>query len=226
MDMETERALTCMIAVVSNMSCVPLAVSCTRRGLPYETIVGTCCALCSLMYHVGEIYPNHPLYMASGLTAGQWHRLDNVFSILSFSALLFFLMDIRSTKIAESLRWMSVAMTLYCQEKAPWDIAYTAMPISVPLVMLVGHCVHQKVTTGRAPQFLASRQFAMGMGSMVIAIVCFVRGLDDHNDWLRMWHGMWHLWVGVGFYHLFHARAVGPKVHQSPAHMSLPYKYS
>ena len=42
---------------------------------------------------VGEIYQHQYWYTLGGLNAGQWHRLDNVFTIVCFSALCFYFME-------------------------------------------------------------------------------------------------------------------------------------
>lgn len=43
--------------------------------------------------YVGEIYQHLPWYKMFGLNSGQWHRLDNIFTIVCFSALCFYFME-------------------------------------------------------------------------------------------------------------------------------------
>ena len=31
----------------------------------------------------------------------------------------------------------------------------------------------------------------------------FVRGLDDLNDYIRIYHTLWHLFIGIAFYYLW-----------------------
>jgi len=206
---DTERAVRALLAVLTNFSCIPLAVSTSSRGFVYEPIIGLSCAFTSIMYHVGELYEHNPLYQAFGLTSGQWHRLDNVFSISSFNALLFYFMEIKSERVNEALRWLSFIFTLYCQEKAPWDINYTALPILVPLIILIGKYVY----TRTRPEWIFGFHFAIGMLVLVFAIYFFVKGLDDANDWYRINHCMWHFFIGFAFYFLFHSR---DKLHRKP----------
>ena len=36
---------------------------------------------------------------------------------------------------------------------------------------------------------------------MLLAGACFVKGLDERQDYLRLWHGLWHCFVGLsGFF--------------------------
>ena len=38
---------------------------------------------------------------------------------------------------------------------------------------------------------------------MLIALCFFYKGLDDLNDYLRIWHALWHFFIGItSFYFL------------------------
>ena len=43
-------------------------------------------------------------------------------------------------------------------------------------------------------------QFRTAIAGLCLALVCFVKGLDDHNDYLRLWHGCWHAFGAVFSY--------------------------
>ena len=36
----------------------------------------------------------------------------------------------------------------------------------------------------------------------LVGVLCFVKGLDDKHDELRMWHGLWHFFAGLAAYFL------------------------
>jgi len=42
-----------------------------------------------------------------------------------------------------------------------------------------------------------------GLILFFIGIFAFYKGLDEYNDYLRIWHGIWHLAIGTSFFHLF-----------------------
>jgi len=198
----TEKVLQALIAFSTNLSCLPLGYYCIKRGSAYEAIVGTACAISSMMYHVGEVFEHTAWFQMTGLTSGQWHRLDNVFTILTFQALMFFLMDHNHPQVIDFLRWSFLVFTLYCQEKAPWEIFYTILPIVSSLILLIAHHAYKR----KVPEWLKTRHFAYGIGLIVVAAVFFVRGLDDDNDYLRLNHGIWHFCVGIAFYFIFLSR--------------------
>ena len=31
----------------------------------------------------------------------------------------------------------------------------------------------------------------------------FIRGLDDLNDYIRIYHTLWHIFIGIAFYYLW-----------------------
>ncbi|EGC32626.1 hypothetical protein DICPUDRAFT_38112 [Dictyostelium purpureum] len=195
----TEKVLQAFIAFSTNLSCIPVVWHCIKRGSAYEGIIGIACAVSSMMYHVGEVFENTWWFKLSGMTSGQWHRLDNIFTILTFQALTFFLMDIQNQQVADALRWTFLVFTLYCQERAPWEIIFTVIPIVSTLVLLIiRHVLKQKV-----PEWIKTKHFLYGIGFFFVAAFFFVRGLDDDNDYLRINHGIWHFFIGVAFYFIF-----------------------
>ena len=37
---------------------------------------------------------------------------------------------------------------------------------------------------------------------MCISLIFFYKGLDDLNDYLRIWHGLWHVFIGLTSFYL------------------------
>eukprot|EP01132_Coremiostelium_polycephalum_P004767 gene4767-5947_t len=202
MDVGTEKVLQAIIAVTTNLSCIPLGLLCIKRGNAYEAIIGTACAISSMMYHVGEVFERSELFQLTGLTSGQWHRLDNIFTILVFQALMLFMMDTSHPQVVDLIRWLLLVLTLYCQERAPWQIFFTALPIGVSLLMMVGHYVYIR----KVPDWIKTKHFLYGLLCLMVAVFFFIRGLDDDNDYLRINHGIWHLFIGFSFYFIFLSR--------------------
>ena len=38
---------------------------------------------------------------------------------------------------------------------------------------------------------------------MAVGIIGFAKGLDDENDYLRLWHGLWHCFGSVAYFYLW-----------------------
>ncbi len=39
--------------------------------------------------------------------------------------------------------------------------------------------------------------FGGGVLALAAAVFCFYKGLDDRRDYLRLWHGGWHVAAGT-----------------------------
>jgi len=134
----------------------------------------------SFMYHVCDSIDG-PLW----LTEGQWHRLDNIGSIMSFVMWIIHLMDLRHHPVFERyLQYFFFAMVLAFQEKNPWDERNTVIPVAVCFAfLLVSFVVHRRV-----PKYEV-QPFRRGLLLLFCGIGCFVRGLDDDSDPFRFFHG-------------------------------------
>jgi hypothetical protein len=145
----SEAFLQSLTVVITNGFVFPLIFECIRTENYTESVVGFMTFLTSTLYHLCEAL-NIRIW---GMNAGNWHRLDNVFMILSTQGLLFwifFATDIKQTalwdrpltryqdhskhfaheqRVLNLFRWVSLAFTLTCQEKGPWNVFYTILPI-------------------------------------------------------------------------------------------------
>lgn len=105
------------------------------------------------------------------------------------------------SKFYEWVLWGSLLFTLICQEKAPWEEFYTFLPIVVPAVIVILRCIFFLESHLR-PSYRWSWMCA-GVISLLLGLACFIKGLDNFNDYLRMWHGMWHVFGSLGFFCFF-----------------------
>lgn len=112
------------ISVLSNAAFVAPIWMLARRGRVCDVITATALAASSTAYHACEIAQIEFMRM----NAGNWHRLDNVFSILSFASLVPLLMG-RANSVAPTqeqldlCRWTVLVVGLVFQELNPWHIA-------------------------------------------------------------------------------------------------------
>lgn len=183
-----------MITALTNLALLPalVVVLQQKRLLPF--VFGAFTASCSFMYHLcGSI--NGTLW----LTEGQWHRLDNIGCLSCFACLFVYLManDNRNADRLITYTWIWVVLLL--QEKAPWNIYFTLGPIFCFVMMPVTKWL---VVRRERPPYRPVR-LAKGVGYLGISFVCFFKGLDDAHDYLHLFHGGWHLFVGAAIYHLW-----------------------
>lgn len=130
-----------------------------------------------------------------GMDAGSWHRLDNVFAILSVQILFLYFADLKSTTMNDAVRWISLVVTLFCQQLSPWNIVCTIIPILFSSLIMFGNYF----ITQQLPH-LKSINFILGFFTALLGIFFFQRGLDDENDYLRYNHSLWHAFAGLATY--------------------------
>ncbi|KAG2382816.1 hypothetical protein C9374_004783 [Naegleria lovaniensis] len=108
---------------------------------------------------------------------------------------------LQQSKFYEWMLWGSLFFTLVCQEKAPWEEYYTFLPIIVPSVIVIARCLFLLESHLR-PSYRFG-WICAGVISLLLGLACFIKGLDNFNDYLRLWHGMWHVFGSLGFFCFF-----------------------
>jgi predicted membrane channel-forming protein YqfA (hemolysin III family) len=158
------------------------------------------------MYHCTDALNISGLY----LTPTQWHKLDNIGAILVIITVLIYLMDnlhynslgepesCDEGRLDRHLTYSAVGLTLLMQTKDPWDIFNTYFPILTFLLIFFVSLLQ------RRPRFNVAMLWK-GLSLLGLAIVFFVLGLDDANDYLRIWHGLWHATISVSLFYLLQA---------------------
>ena len=107
--------------------------------------------------------------------------------------LFVYLMDNKNKEIDEKLNFTGFFIVLLAQETAPWDLKYTIIPISFFIFIMIGKFIRRR----RIPNYNPKMK-KIAFPIFCFAILCFLKGTDEFNDYLRFFHGMWHLFVGIG----------------------------
>ena len=176
------------------MWCFPALYVIYKRGMLFGTMIGVFTFTCSFLYHSMESLEINQFY----LSYSDWHKLDNIGSIMSLIYLFVHLMDnleysegiyisIHETKVDRVYCYLGLFITLLMQTKHPWDIENTVVPIVLFFCLAVGKAIFY-----RRPR-INWQYFRYGCGILTLGIFCFYKGLDDANDYLRIWHGLWHI---------------------------------
>lgn len=188
-----EMRVMLIITGITNFCMFPAIVNLHRQGLVFEAFIGMFTMVTSFMYHCCDSIDG-PIW----LTEGQWHRLDNIGSIMSFISWSVYLMDLQHPLQARYLHYAFLALVLVMQEKNPWDETNTFVPIVLGFVLFAILCAIR----GKLPLY-SSQPLRRGLCLLLCAVLCFVRGLDDDNDPFRFFHGCWHAFIGAAAYFNF-----------------------
>ncbi|KAF1331239.1 Phosphatidic acid phosphatase, partial [Globisporangium splendens] len=147
---------------------------------------------------------------------GQWHRLDNIGSIMSFIIWSIHLMDLPNPLHQRYLHYVFLALVLVFQEKNPWDEWNSVAPILMCFfVLFLSFAIRKQI-----PRY-DYVQLRRGIFFLGCAVCCFICGLDDENDPFRFFHGCWHAFVGAAAYFNFR---ILPSPHTKVKASHLPFK--
>lgn len=98
---------------------------------------------------------------------------------------------------ARKVIYSALVVSILTQEKDPWNLTYTIIPIAlydaVAFIVRVYYWRRIQVTY----------HWDNIMTSLVVLTVggyFFVRGLDEYDDYLRFNHGIWHLMAAISNY--------------------------
>ena len=187
------------ITAVSNLPIIATLLANMTIQSPFHTFIGWFTMIISICYHCCEALPSQEFI----LHEGNWHRLDNVGAITSFTLLMIYLMDISHyPRLRAFFELFQFGITLLIQERAPWNLENTLIPILFWLIACVLKHIGCYLIYGMTPNY-QWRTFKIGWTIMLFASIFFALGLDDENDYLRIYHSAWHLCVTISSYWLW-----------------------
>jgi len=199
--------------VITHLTVIPNAIISYTYGRFGLLSIGLATVFTSFFYHICDVMatqayyaqrlPHHSRIRLLGLTAGQWHRLDNIFTILSFQYLILRIMRIKSARVFNFWQMILFSISIFCQEVGPWKIEFTIIPIIIPATALFIQWVFGSFapTVPSAAENQGKKRtstyVAFASICLIPAIYCFVKGLDDENDWIRIHHSLWHVFLNL-----------------------------
>ena len=183
-----EQLLMLLTTGITNVAGIPACVLVFRTGRIFEGYIAAFTVFTSFMYHAMESVTAERMFLGEG----EWHRLDNIGSITCFITLLVHLMDNNNKKLDFHLNMSGFIITIIFQESDPWNLLYSIIPVALYLLP----CIYLLVFRDRKP-VVNTNMRNKWLFWFAIAFVCFAKGLNEFEDYLRLVHGFWHLFVGV-----------------------------
>eukprot|EP00758_Cryptobia_borreli_P003360 Tbor_TRINITY_DN3699_c0_g1::TRINITY_DN3699_c0_g1_i4::g.370::m.370 len=204
--------ITCAL---SHMCIIPTINQFLQKHWLFEAalyLFGTCC---SFMYHLCQAFD-----ITLFLDELHWHRLDNITAISTFGVIFIYLSVLRDPTTDFCLKIMVLFIAIVVQERDPWNIAYTVVPIGlfaiIPCLSLILRVYAPKsfggiYSTGdkriglmaTVRSLYEPRNAILGVGLLCCAIPFFVAGLDDDNDPCRIFHGLWHVFGSLACFYIW-----------------------
>jgi len=181
-----------IITGFSNFTCIPTILLNIIWRRNFEFYISVFTMIASFMYHFTESL-NIEIYMEPG----KWHILDNIGSICCINMLLISFMNSKSEEKRMKLNIISLLFIIVLQTENPWDLFNTILPIVCFGCLLI----YDYLTNG-VPNFNL-KDLARALSLLVVALAMFVKGLDEHSDYLRIAHSFWHFLMGIGSFYLY-----------------------
>lgn len=190
---QKEKIIMAIITGLSNASSIPVSLLTKRQKNTFVFFIAIFSTITSVMYHVCE-----SLDVIVVLKQQEWHKLDNIGAICSLNSLIQVLMNhFGEMDTMNRYNYFSILFSLIIQQRGPWDIINTLIPIFMFLIFAMYDWYKHGI-----PKFNMSIVLKGG-AFMMIAIAMFVRGLDDLNDYLRIYHSLWHVFIGISTFYLW-----------------------
>lgn len=189
-----------IITIVSLSAGLPAVKAVYDQRRYFDAAIGIILFISSIMYHLSDTWNTNALF----LDELKWHKLDNIGILTFFATTTINLADFEHANTNEIWRWICFFFVLVVQEKDPWDLTWTVVPLVFfsllpPAKFLWNYFVHGASLKPKYvwKHFWLGATFLIGLGGP-----CFVLGLDDENDPFRIFHFLWHFFGAFASYYL------------------------
>lgn len=189
-----------VVTIISLAAGLPSVKAVYDQRRYFDAAMGILLFFSSVLYHLSDTWNTNALF----LSELQWHKLDNIGVLNVFATTLINLSDFEKESTSETWRWVSLFFVLIVQEKDPWDLKWTVVPLIAFFLMPIIKFSWNYVVHGASlkpnyvwKHFWLGSVFLIGLG-----LPCFVLGLDDDKDPYRIFHFLWHFFGAVSAYYL------------------------
>jgi len=194
---ETEKLLTAFISGFSNFALIPSLFLMRYKKRYFEFYLGILTFLSSFLYHFTE-----SLDIKIILKPGRWHKLDNIGSITGINSLLINNFKNFSNDDKLEANFISLIIIFLFQFDHFWKIENTIFPIAICMSCLIINYIICGIPH-------ANKQMLFkGLFLFVVAAVMFSFGLDDDKDYLKIYHSLWHFFIGIATFYLWQIQEI------------------
>ncbi|KAM3142093.1 hypothetical protein pb186bvf_005747 [Paramecium bursaria] len=152
--------------------------------------------VCSFMYHISD-----STQLEFFLPELEWHRLDDVGSICCIIELMIYMIQ-PTQELRNLISWLSFILVMFLKEDHAWEIWSSIFPISLVLIYYVYSMPHVQIKQKGLQR--------KGAFILIFAVICFYKGLNEFQDYLRIWHSLWHIFISFATFYLAQVHSSEP----------------
>jgi len=194
---ETEHYLMIGFGLMSHTFMIPLLVMTYKQKKFHKTFIIGLTFFCSIMFRMIDALELDIMF----LLEEEWCTLCNVGTMAGIWMLIIDLMDNRNPDADLQLQLTSIAIALIMQEKYPFDLRYTLIPMVLYVFVVICVLLRRK----RMPQYSNVKMVRKGAFLLIGALVFFYYGLDNHKDYLRISNCLWKISMSLSAFYLLQA---------------------
>jgi len=146
----------------------------------------------SCMYHSLETFMYDDYGYTIILNEGKWHIIDNIGAICCLTVMISKIYNFKSNYEYRSFYYFILGSAIILQEKGPWKLEHTIFPILLGIVIGIITLIKRGIPKYNKEALIKS------ILTMAVAFYFFFKGLDDANDYLRIYHSIWHFLGSFG----------------------------
>lgn len=198
-----EKIVMGIINSSSNLGIIPCLILVIKYKKDVDVFLGLLTFFSSFMYHLCDGLDIN-IYMKEG----EWHQIDNIGSICSITSFLL-AMSNYSQKVQIRLNLCFLLLIIIVQFADPWNLTNTIFPILLALIITVYSFFSKKLINLRDKVSIINKNNEMNnnyknRGKIVFALafICFIIGINEHYDYLRIFHSLWHILIGYSTYYI------------------------
>ena len=123
---------------------------------------------------------------------------DNIGAGYGFTVIIMNLSDIRDERLYQKLSYSFLFLVIFLQELDPWNLN----TMLVPIFLCFAICITIKFCQRRLPTF-NTNVFFKALALLFASMYLFFKAIDDHADYLRFYHGIWHIVISTCLFYAY-----------------------
>mmetsp|Transcript_28337 Transcript_28337/g.74384 ORF Transcript_28337/g.74384 Transcript_28337/m.74384 type:complete len:219 (-) Transcript_28337:85-741(-) len=211
----SEHVLKFIFETITDVSFLPGLILLGRRGRPFETFIGVAQFITSFYYNLCDALDIQVI-----LNIGEWHRMNQIFTITLGCFVLVYLMGNRNETRDHVLRYTVFFAVWVFQEKDKYWMEESQYTLCVPIacaILLAGRLLNGVYVKYNKPKL------ARGCLATAVAGLFFWASLSDMTDPFRLLHGLSQVTIGVALYYLW--QVIPPDNYYKKSDTVLPRNY-